>query len=209
MTANDQLYVQFKPTGSDEVAFIDLLIRMTGVHIKARHVLQKEDYRTIMETVFMVISYCLSSLDHERSGYPQPEAGERAQQERAEALAFCGASAPASSRTWTTSSTGGRSAPTSTACSELSSCWAWLVSCSPPPRPKWELRQLQIPPRRRAGGEHRSDHQRHVADHLWPVLAQQRDHRLPARQESLGHPGHPGSGPALHRHHLWDRHLCA
>jgi hypothetical protein len=27
-----------------------------------------------------------------------------------------------------------------------------------PPRPEWELRQLQIPPRRRAGGEHRGDH---------------------------------------------------
>ena len=93
MTADDELYVQFKPTGSDEVAFIDLLIRMTGVHIKARHVLQKEDYRTIMETVFVVISYCMSSLDHERSGGPQPEAGERAkreraEQERAQALAF-------------------------------------------------------------------------------------------------------------------------
>jgi hypothetical protein len=67
MTADDELYVQFKPTGSDEVAFIDLLIRMTGVHIKARHVLQKEDYRTIMETVFVVISYCMSSLDRERA----------------------------------------------------------------------------------------------------------------------------------------------
>jgi hypothetical protein len=42
MTADDELYVQFKPTGSDQVGFIDLLIRMTGVHIKARHVLQRE-----------------------------------------------------------------------------------------------------------------------------------------------------------------------
>ena len=88
MTADDELYVQFKPTGSDEVAFIDLLIRMTGVHIKARHVLQKEDYRTIMETVFVVISYCMSSLDHQRSSHDQPEAGKRAERERADALEF-------------------------------------------------------------------------------------------------------------------------
>ena len=88
MTADDELYVQFKPTGSDEASFIDLLIRMTGVHIKARQVLQKEDYRTIMETVFVVISYCLSSLDHERSSDDQPEAGRRAGRERSEALAF-------------------------------------------------------------------------------------------------------------------------
>jgi hypothetical protein len=88
MTADDELYVQFKPTGSDEVAFIDLLIRMTGVHIKARHVLQKEDYRTIMETVFVVISYCMSSLDHDRSSHDQPEAGKRAERVRAEALEY-------------------------------------------------------------------------------------------------------------------------
>lgn len=88
MTADDELYVQFKPTGSDEVAFIDLLIRMTGVHVKARHVLQKEDYRTIMETVFVVISYCMSSLDHERSSHDQPEAGKRADRERAQVLEF-------------------------------------------------------------------------------------------------------------------------
>ncbi len=50
--------------------------------------LQGEDYRTIMETVFVVISYCMSSLDHERSGDPQPKAGERAGRERAEALSF-------------------------------------------------------------------------------------------------------------------------
>lgn len=31
MTADDQLYVQFKPTGADEGPFLDLLIRMTGV----------------------------------------------------------------------------------------------------------------------------------------------------------------------------------
>lgn len=85
MTADDDLYVQFKPTGSDEVGFIDLLIRMTGVHIKARHVLQREDLRTIMETVFVVIS-CMSSLDHEWSTHGQPEAGRRAERERAEVL---------------------------------------------------------------------------------------------------------------------------
>jgi hypothetical protein len=88
MTADDELYVQFKPTGSDEVAFIDLLIRMTGVHIKARHVLQKEDYRTIMETVFVVISYCMSSLDTERSANGQPEGREQAERERAQTLRF-------------------------------------------------------------------------------------------------------------------------
>jgi hypothetical protein len=88
MTADDELYVHFKPTGSDEVAFIDLLIRMTGVHIKARHVLQREDYRTIMETVFVVISYCMSSLDQQRSGLHQPEVGKRADHERAGVLEF-------------------------------------------------------------------------------------------------------------------------
>jgi hypothetical protein len=88
MTADDELYVHFKPTGSDEVAFIDLLIRMTGVHIKARHVLQKEDYRTIMETVFVVISYCMSSLDQQRSSPHQPEAGKRADREHADVLEF-------------------------------------------------------------------------------------------------------------------------
>lgn len=88
MTADDELYVHFKPTGSDEVAFIDLLIRMTGVHIKARHVLQKEDYRTIMETVFVVISYCMSSLDQQRSGPHQPEVGKRVGRERAGVLEF-------------------------------------------------------------------------------------------------------------------------
>jgi hypothetical protein len=88
MTADDELYVHFKPTGSDEVAFIDLLIRMTGVHVKARHVLQKEDYRTIMETVFVVISYCMASLDQQRSSPQQPEVGKRADRERADVLEF-------------------------------------------------------------------------------------------------------------------------
>jgi hypothetical protein len=84
MTADDQLYVHFKPTGADEVRFLDLLIRMTGVHIKARHVLQKEDYRTIMETVFVVISYCMSSLDHPRSDRGRPQA----RRERSAALKY-------------------------------------------------------------------------------------------------------------------------
>jgi hypothetical protein len=84
MTADDQLYVHFKPTGADEVRFLDLLIRMTGVHIKARHVLQKEDYRTIMETVFVVISYCMSSLDNPQSDRGRP----RATRERSTALEY-------------------------------------------------------------------------------------------------------------------------
>jgi hypothetical protein len=88
MTADDELYVQFKPTGSDEVAFIDLLIRMTGVHIKARHVLQKEDYRTIMETVFVVISYCMSSLDHARSDDPRLQGHSRTEPQRTQVLRF-------------------------------------------------------------------------------------------------------------------------
>ena len=88
MTADDELYVHFKPTGPDEVAFIDLLIRMTGVHIKARHVLQKEDYRTIMETVFVVISYCMASLDQQRSRPQPPEVDKRADREWAEVLEF-------------------------------------------------------------------------------------------------------------------------
>ncbi|HJV09376.1 MAG TPA: hypothetical protein VJ653_06830 [Acidimicrobiales bacterium] len=88
MTADDELYVQFKPTGSHEVAFIDLLIRMTGVHIKARHVLQKEDYRTIMETVFVVISYCMSSLDQAGSDDPRPEGRGQTEPERTQVLRF-------------------------------------------------------------------------------------------------------------------------
>lgn len=88
MTADDELYVKFKPSGSDEVSFIDLLIRLTGVHIKARHVLQREDYRTIMETVFMVISYCMSSLDFDRSSQHQPTVKREVRRERSQVLAF-------------------------------------------------------------------------------------------------------------------------
>jgi hypothetical protein len=88
MTADDQLYVQFKPTGLAEVEFIDLLIRLTGVHVKARHVLQKEDYRTIMETVFTVISYCMSSLDFERSDVDQPNMKARVEKERSRVLSL-------------------------------------------------------------------------------------------------------------------------
>jgi hypothetical protein len=88
MTANDDLYVQFKPAGANDGDFIDLLVRLTGVHIKARHVLQREDYRTIMESVFTVISYCMSSLDLDRSVPAKPADKDVAKRERAQVLRF-------------------------------------------------------------------------------------------------------------------------
>lgn len=88
MTADDQLYVQFKPTGSNDGDFLDLLVRLTGVHIKARHVLQRQDYQTIMESVFTVISYCMSSLDLDPSSPPEPAEKEIVKRERARILRF-------------------------------------------------------------------------------------------------------------------------
>jgi hypothetical protein len=88
MTADDGLYVQFKPTGSNDGDFINLLIRLNGVHIKARHALQGQDYRTIMESVFTGISLCMSSLDLDWSSRPEPADKKVVKRERARILRF-------------------------------------------------------------------------------------------------------------------------
>jgi hypothetical protein len=63
MTGDNEIFVEFRPATLDDVEFIDLLIKLARVHLKARRILRGEDLRTSMETVFTVISYCLASLD--------------------------------------------------------------------------------------------------------------------------------------------------
>jgi hypothetical protein len=63
MTADHELFISLPETRFEDADFIEVLIRLQEVHLKARRVLDGRDLSSVMDLVFTVVAYCLSSLD--------------------------------------------------------------------------------------------------------------------------------------------------
>ena len=63
LTKDKELHVKLAASLVQDVELIGIVSRLTLLHLQAREILSPDDFRTCMDPVFTVISFCLEALD--------------------------------------------------------------------------------------------------------------------------------------------------